>query len=214
MIGALLLLAALQAPDAAAAAPSPAPSTSPGAPADDYGYVAWCRGALQGHMDLYKQAAPDMVRVRQDKLAVEVKGKSAAEAAKIRAKFAKETDHEAELDAQQLAAGKDYMALYGRALATAEEAGAPRARGAELTGQGYRIWSAARAADGKTRMYSYLMWELPGRCETAAKALEERSGLLAEAFRRPDAPSPPPADAAPAAASPPELRPAAPAPGA
>ncbi len=225
MIASLLMAAALgQAPPPADAAPTPAPVAAPvaadtaapvatpppvsGAPADDYGFVAWCRGALSGHMELYRLAEPEMARIQQAKLAQLSIGKPPAEVARLTATAKTDARHEAELDREQQKAGRDYLALYGRALEAAEGAGASRARGVEATGQGYRIWSAARAADGKDRMYAYLMWELPGRCETAAKTLETQSGLFGEAFKRaaapaapevePDAAPPAPAEAAPA----------------
>ena len=232
MTPAVLLAAALLQ----AVAPEPAPNLSAtaaptpavgGAPADDYGFVAWCRGALSGHMDLYRQAKPEMERVREEKLAVAAAGKSGAELKRLRDDAAKEARHDVELDREQLKAGQEYVALYNRALQAAEGAGANRQRGADLTGQGYRIWAAARAGGGRDRMYAYLMWELPGRCETAAKTLEQNSGLLGEAFKRAEAPAEgvsqapaPTADAvapvpdAPAPEVPPapELRPSAPAP--
>ena len=49
--------------------------------------------------------------------------------------------------------------------------------------QGNAIWNAARATrDGKARMWTYLGWELPGRCETAAERLYEKSLLSAQAL--------------------------------
>ncbi len=225
--------AAAATPPAAAepAAASAAPSLT-GAPADDYSFTAWCRGALSGHMELAGVAGPEIARVEADKSAKLLEGKSGAEAQKIRATLNKDTAREAELEVEQQKAGREYLALYQSALDAAEAAGASHARGEEATGQGYRIWSAARAAPPQTQMYSYLMWELPGRCETAAKSLKSNSGLLGAAFKRPeaaastdpatggDAPAAPsPAPDAPAAtpspeSPPPALRPSAPAPGA
>lgn len=209
-----LLLATLLAQTPPADAPAPAPPSTGGAPADDYGFVAWCRGALSGHMDLYRQTLPEMTRVREEKLAAATAGKPPGEAKRIREASAKEAAHDAELDKQQLAAGREYLQLYTRALNAAEEAGASRTRGVDITGQGYRIWAAARAGAARDRMYSYLMWELPGRCETAAKALEQNSGLLGEAFRRETplaAPSSQEAEptAAPPAEAPPSVDPPA-----
>ena len=237
MTPALLLLASLALQDAPAASPvaasadsaTPAAAAVPtltGAPADDFAFVAWCRGALTGHMELSQAAAPEMARVREERVRTLLVGKSDAEAAKVRAAMAKDTAREAELDAEQRKAGETYLALYNSALTTAEAAGSSHARGEEAAGQGYRIWSAARASDPKTQMYAYLMWELPGRCETAAKSLKETSGLLGAAFKRaeappapeaapspdssaPDAPAPAPPAGAPAA--PPSDAPAAPA---
>ena len=250
MISALLFAALLALQDAPAATPPAAPASTPpaaaepaaasaapamtGAPADDYAFTAWCRGALAGHMELFTSARPEITRVQQQKAAKLLEGKSGAEADTVRTALDKDAAREAELDVEQLQAGKEYMALYQTALDAAEAAGAPRSRGEEATDQGYRIWSAARAAAPQTQMYSYLMWELPGRCETAAKSLKANAGLLGAAFKQdtPSAPAPAPAPAdappapatpavdAPAAATPapdvaaPALRPAAPAPGA
>src|SRR4051812_37513079 len=48
--------------DAAAKGEDPFPN---GAPTDDYGLVAWCYGALAGHMDLYKRAMPEVERIER-----------------------------------------------------------------------------------------------------------------------------------------------------
>jgi hypothetical protein len=136
-----------------------------GAPTDDYGFVAWCHGALNGHMELYEQVKPQL-----------------AELEKTQA----EKDHNAQLDKEQMEAGRDYLALYSRALIAAERA-SPNAiheRGVQADLQGYRMWAPARTADPKNRMWAWLTWELPARCETVAKSLEERSSLFAETFRR------------------------------
>ncbi len=37
-------------------------------------------------------------------------------------------------------------------------------------------------ADPKTRMWSYLSWDLPGRCETISERLFEKSLLAAQAL--------------------------------
>jgi hypothetical protein len=147
-----------------AARPAPAESAAPGrdpdipasAPTDDYGFVAWCHGALSGHMELHDKVKPELDKVSPG------------------------GD-----DTEQLAAGRDYLALYARALKAAEAASPTNihARGDDANAAGYRIWSAARAADPRTQMWSYLMWELPARCEIAAKRLEDRSVLFGEALR-------------------------------
>ena len=182
---------ALAAPPAQAAPPAPVPTepvpaslaapTGPprdadipnSAPADDYGFVAWCHGALSGHMELHDKVRPELDKVSPG------------------------GDDTAMTDA-----GKDYLALYAAALKEAERASPTNIhdRGVEANAAGYRIWSAARAAELRTQMWSYLMWELPPRCEIAAKRLEERSSLLGQALKsdspvtaeRPPAPKPVP----------------------
>jgi hypothetical protein len=158
---------------ASAGAPKRDPDIPASAPTDDYGFVAWCHGALSGHMELHDKVKPELDKVSPG------------------------GD-----DTEQMAAGRDYLALYARALKAAEAASPSNihARGVDANAAGYRIWSAARAADPRTQMWSYLMWELPPRCEIAAKRLEERSVLFGEALRTGEAPPPPaPTEGAPPA---------------
>jgi hypothetical protein len=147
----------------------PAPENSgelpTGAPTDDYGFVAWCHGALVGHMELYDAVKPELAKLERSKT---------------------EAAANAKLDKEQTEAGREYLALYGRALLAAERA-APNGiheRGVAADAQGYKLWAAARAAEPTTRMWAWLTWELPARCEIAANRLEEKSSLFAETFRR------------------------------
>ena len=138
--------------------------TPSGAPADDFAFVNWCKGALSGHMALMASVQPELVSLEH---------------------AGKETTDDARLDQEQMAAGREYLELYTRAIEAAEKAGGGdlHARGAAAQAQGDRIWSAARATDARTRMWSWLMWELPARCEIAARKLETRSSLFGEAFK-------------------------------
>jgi hypothetical protein len=169
-----------------------------GAPSDDYGLVAWCRGALTGHMALYPLVEPELKSIERP----------GEEAADVKA------------DNEQMAAGRDYLALYKRAMATAEKASRTplHERGVTLEAEGEAIWAAAKDAAPRPRMWTWLMWDLPGRCEVAANRLEHHEGLTVEAaeapaadaakaapqniddaLSAPAAESPPPAAAAPAA---------------
>lgn len=151
-----------------AADPPPAPATLPdepipaGAPSDDYGLVSWCTGALTGHMALYAQVKPELDALPDDR--------------------PKET---VALDAARTKAGKEYLALYRKATDAAEKA-SPRPiaeRGLAMRKAGDSIWAAARdTGDAKARMWTWLGWELPGRCETAAERLYEKSLLSAQAL--------------------------------
>ncbi len=193
----------------ATAQTAPAPETPSNAPADDFGFVNWCKGALSGHMELYDQVKPELARVAAEKAAEQDKKLSPAQAKTARTQRAKEAAEEAQGDRQQLAAGRTYLALYDRAIAAGEKAGGEDllVRAQDAQSQGYRIWSAARAAPGRTKMWSWLMWELPARCETAAKTLETQSDLLGAAFQPAAAqPATAPADA-PAAPPPPAASP-------
>jgi hypothetical protein len=157
--------AAATAPASPAAEPARDAEIPGSAPTDDYGFVAWCHGALTGHMELHDRVQPELNKVSPG------------------------GD-----DSEQMQAGRDYLALYADALKAAEKASPANIhdRGVEANAAGYRIWAAARAAEPRTQMWSYLMWELPARCEIAAKRLKERSTLFAEALR-PDPNTPPPA---------------------
>jgi hypothetical protein len=160
MIPALLFVLALSqvgdpsaAPSPPLAAPTPAVDNSDipkGAPTDDYGLVAWCRGALTGHMALYPLVKPEMKSIERP-------GEVASDEAS---------------DAAQLRAGREYLALYARAMQAAEKAD-PKlvVRGLELRRQGEAIWAEAKAAAPRTRMWSWLMWDLPGECEVSANRL-------------------------------------------
>jgi len=133
----------------------------PGAPSDDYGFVAWCRGALGGHLDLFKMVQGDLNALPDP----DPKVTAAA-------------------DAEMVQAGKQYLAFYDQALDTAEKASpenlSPRRVAAEKTGRS--IWDAAAKAETKTRMWSWVMWVLPGRCEYASERLYEKSMLKGQAL--------------------------------
>ncbi len=155
-----MMMADPQVAPVSSAAPA-AEAPPPGAPTDDYGLVSWCYGALSGHMALYKIVKPELDKLPDDK--------------------PKET---AVLDAEQMKAGQEYLALYKRAIDAAEKA-SPEAisqRGAQAQKMGDSIWNPALQADPRTRMWSYLGWELPGSCETSAERLYEKSLLSAQAL--------------------------------
>ncbi len=180
---ALLMQAAPQTDPAPAASAAPAGAEGPappGAPTDDYGLVSWCHGALTGHMALYPQVKPTLDTLSTDA-------------------------SRSEMDQQQMAAGREYLALYDRAAFAAETANPRiRPRGEQARRKGQGIWApAANAVDPKTTMWSWLMWELPGRCETAAIRLERSSALLAPALDvNASAPAPAPGPAPLAMAEP------------
>ncbi len=130
-------------------------------PADDYSLVAWCHGALSGHMELYGKVKDELNSVSP--------GSDAG-------------------DEKQMDAGREYLALYSRALKAAEAASPKNIHDLGVANdiQGKRIWAAASAAEPRTRMWSWLMWELPPRCEIAARRLEEKSKLFGQALKGAD----------------------------
>ena len=173
MISLLLAAALFQADPSAATVPPPAPppaaaeaesDTPKGAPVSDYDFVAWCHGALTGHMALYDLVKPELSGIeRPDEVA-----------------------EDAKTDKLQMQAGREYLALYARALngVDHDRAGALMTRRRTAEAQGGAIWSAAKTADPRTRMWSWLLWDLPGRCEIAAKRLETPAGRLAALHSR------------------------------
>lgn len=167
------------------AAAAVAADTPSGAPQDDFGFVNWCKGALSGHMELHAQVAPELAKVEAEKAAAQDAKLTGVALATAKAKRRSDAAEDAKTDAAQAQAGREYLALYTRAISAAEKAGGedlPR-KAEEDQQQGYRIWSAARAAPARTKMWSWLMWELPARCEISAKKLESRSDLFGAAFK-------------------------------
>ena len=164
MLALLFALALAQAEPTPPAASQPADAqdatgTPRGAPVGDYDFVAWCHGALTGHMALYTQVKPELISIeRPDEVAVDEKN-----------------------DRAQMQAGREYLALYTRAL-NAVDRGRPgpladRRRAAEA--QGAAIWDAFKDAPPRTRMWAWVGWDLPGRCETAAKRMQTPAGRIA-----------------------------------
>jgi hypothetical protein len=86
-------------------------------------------------------------------------------------------------------AGRDSLALYTHAMTVTEKASHKpiHARGVALEAQGEGIWTAAKDAQPRPRMWTWLMWDLPGRCEVAAKRLEHHQGITTQAGDAPTA---------------------------
>jgi len=147
------------APQAEAPAATPAVQAEGpvprGAPADDYGLVNWCVGALSGHMQLYPRVRP---MLPADGYA---------------------------LDEQQMAAGREYLALYESAVTTADAA-SPNSRAtvaAAARNTGLNVFTGIDQLTPENLKWAYLGWSLPGRCETAARRLLSASELNAPALR-------------------------------
>ena len=164
-VASLFALALLAAADTAPPPPAvaqvedqPVPA---GAPSDDYGLVSWCTGALSGHMLLYRVVKPQLDMLDRS------------------------PKENAVLDADQMKAGQEYLTLYKRATDAAEKA-SPQPiyqRGEAERRAGQAMWvTATNATDKRAAMWTWLSWELPGRCETAAERLYEKSLLSAQAL--------------------------------
>ncbi len=185
------------APPAAAAPAAPAPDTmgsSPvSAPTDDYGYVAWCYGAISAYVDLYDKAMPEVIRIE-------------------RAWPTPDTEENInEVYPGQKKESLAELKLFRRAMTAAEKASAQpiQDRGAAAIKRGRAVWAGADSVKPAQLAQFWMSWSPPAKCEETAKSLEKKSKLFGQAltYNSGEEPEAKPADAAPpadaAAASPP-----------
>ncbi|PHY22348.1 hypothetical protein [Caulobacter sp. BP25] len=162
MANALLLALALLAQDGQVSA-----STSPNAPpTDEYGYVAWCYGALGGYASLYDQVMPEVTRIEKA-----FPGPDGVQAAL-------KTYPEMRAQAQ-----KD-LKTFSTAITAAEKA-SPRPiseYGGAQVKRGAAIWQGAASVDKARLAQMWMSWSPPGDCEKRAKALEMKSSILGRAL--------------------------------
>jgi hypothetical protein len=186
---------------AARPAPAPAPVQSrPSAqpPTDDYGYVAWCFGAVETYLSLYDRVMPEVTRIER----AFPSPRGAAEDLKV---YPMVRDQ----------ARKD-LATFREAIIATEKA-SPRpisTYGATAMRAGRAVWTGADRATPAQLAREWMGWTPPAKCEQTAKALSVKSTVLGQAlvFNAPSTPEPsavPPAPEPVAAPAPP---PAAPAP--
>ena len=181
MANALLLALALLAQDGQASA-----QTSPNAPpTDEYGYVAWCYGALGGYASLYDRVMPEVTRIEKA-----FPGPDGVQAAL-------KTYPEMRAQAQ-----KD-LKTFASAITAAEKA-SPRPiseYGGAQVKRGAAIWQGAASVDKARLAQMWMSWSPPGDCEKRAKTLEVKSSILGRALNynagsattpTPTAPSPAP----------------------
>ncbi len=168
MATALLFALALMAQDAPVTTAAPPPRTQPAAtpPTDEYGYIAWCYGALSGYVDLYDKVMPEVTRIEKA-----FPGPDGAAAALK------------EYPAMRIQARTDLKA-YASAITAAEKA-SPRPiseYGAGAMKKGRSIWGGSEAIDKARLAQVWMSWSPPGDCETRAKTLETKSNLLGQAL--------------------------------
>jgi hypothetical protein len=198
---ALALFAADEAPVAtsepaappAAAAPAAAPKPPPQAmgsspvapPEDDYGYVAWCYGAISAYVELYDRAMPEVIRIE-------------------RAWPTPSTEENInEVYPGQKKESIAELKLFVRAMTAAEKASAKPIQqyGAASIKRGRSVWQGADAVSPAQLAQFWMSWSPPARCEDTARTLEKKAKLMGQALTyntepeaKPDAA--PPADAA------------------
>ncbi|MBO9542903.1 hypothetical protein [Caulobacter sp.] len=191
MANALFLALALLAQDGQTSQGPNAP------PTDEYGYVAWCYGALGGYANLYDRVMPEVTRIEKafpgpDGVAASLK-----------------TYPEMRTQAQ-----KD-LKTFASAITAAEKA-SPRPiseYGGAQVKRGAAIWQGADSVDKARLAQMWMSWSPPGDCEKRAKALEMKSSILGKALnynagsattQAPQAPPQTPTPVAEAAAPAPE----------
>jgi hypothetical protein len=160
------LAQAQDAPIATQAAPKPPPETPTSAPTDDYGYVAWCYGAVGGYVAQYDKAMPEVARIE-------------------RAFPTPSTEENiAKVYPEQRDAAKASLILYRQALTAAEKASARpiNAVGAQAVARGQAIWNGASIVTPAQLGQFYMGWAPPADCDTRAKALEAKSTLFGQAL--------------------------------
>lgn len=183
MANALFLALALLAQDGQASTQSP---NAP--PSDEYGYVAWCYGALGGYASLYDEVMPEVTRIEKA-----FPGPDGVEAS---------LKTYPELRAQ---ARKD-LKTFASAITAAEKA-SPRPiseYGGSQVKRGAAIWQGAGSIDKARLAQMWMSWSPPGDCEKRAKALEIKSSILGKALNynavSATTQAPPPETQAPASA--------------
>lgn len=160
MANALFLALALLAQDGQTSQGPNAP------PTDEYGYVAWCYGALGGYNNLYDRVMPEVTRIEKafpgpDGVAASLK-----------------TYPEMRAQAQ-----KD-LKTFASAITAAEKA-SPRPiseYGGAQVKRGAAIWQGADSVDKARLAQMWMSWSPPGDCEKRAKALEMKSSILGKAL--------------------------------
>lgn len=204
MANALFLALALFAQDGQTSV-----QASPNAPpTDEYGYVAWCYGALGGYASLYDRVMPEVTRIEKA-----FPGPDGVQAAL-------KTYPEMRAQAQ-----KD-LKTFASAITAAEKA-SPRPiseYGGAQVKRGAAIWQGADTVDKARLAQMWMSWSPPGDCEKRAKTLEMKSSILGRALNYnaasatqpppappPEAPPQPAAKPEPAQAEPAKTAPAKPA---
>jgi len=169
---------AAAAPDASAEARWP-----PGAPHDEYQFVAWCYGSLRAYLDLHDQVMPEVTRIEST---FRPPGRKLSDDLKVYADMQK--------------AGRGELKTFQAALTAAEKASLRPINviGAQAVAKGRDVWRATPDVTPARLAQAWMSWALPGRCETVARDLQAKATLMGASFKVNEEP---PADA-PAADTP------------
>lgn len=142
-------------------------SQSPNAPpTDEYGYVAWCYGALGGYANLYDRVMPEVTRIE--------KAFPGPDGVAASLKTYPEMRDQAQKD----------LKTFASAITAAEKA-SPRPiseYGGAQVKRGQSIWQGADKIDKARLAQMWMSWSPPGDCEKRAKTLEMKSSILGKAL--------------------------------
>ncbi len=167
MAPAFLLALSLFAQGAPAAAVTPAEAPFPvGAPTDDYGFTAWCYGAVGGYIDLYDKVMPEVERIERT--------------------WPSPSGVDASLKVypQLRDQGKGDLKLFASAIEAAERASptviAEQGKAGIAKGRG--IWTGAATSDKAKLAQAWMGWTPPARCAPTAKRLQAKASLFGKAL--------------------------------
>lgn len=140
----------------------------PGAPREDYPFVAWCYGSLRGYLELHDQVMPEVTRIES---AYRRPGSKLSDDLKVYADMQKD--------------GAAQLRLFRSAMTAAEKASLRPINtvGAAAVDHGLAVWKAAPNVPKAQLAQAWMSWTLPQRCETTARALEKRATLLGASFK-------------------------------
>lgn len=148
------------------AAPLPIQGGTVSAPTDDYGYVAWCYGAISSYIELYDRAMPEVIRIE-------------------RAWPTPSTEENiTQVYPAQREEGKRNLVLFARAMQAAEKASPTPIQDQGLDGvrRGRAMWTGATSVPKAQLAQFWMSWSPPAKCEETAKALEKKSLLFGQAL--------------------------------
>ncbi len=143
--------------DAVANGEEPYPS---GAPTDEYGFMAWCYGALATHLALYDTVLPEVRRIE---------GEFPDAGTTL--------DKVMDSYKDQHSIGQKLLAHYGRALDIEEATG--KTGGVERSiavAKGRDAWKGSDTTDPRQLAQIWMSWDLPHRCQVTAARIAPGGG--------------------------------------
>lgn len=177
-------------PETAPADPPPEDRIPPGAPQEDYPFVAWCYGSLRAYLDLHDQVMPEVTRIETT---FRPPGRKLSDDMKVYADMQKE--------------GRAQLKQFQSAITAAEKASIRPINtiGAQAVAKGRNVWQAGPSVTPARMAQAWMSWVLPARCEVVAQRLHDKAVLMGGAFKVNDEPEPASAaaEATPAEAPPP-----------